>query len=200
MGLSRPPPAERSGSRQLQGDISVNNEPDPGGGKSTILGHAVVSRLDRTFGLAAGVVLFVLMLVVAVDVVGRYLFSSPLRGSFEYVQICMALLVFLALPVVAARDENVQVEVFEALVPRRLRFFTRLLGFAISTMVVAGLVWVAFTRASSFHASGERFVLLPAPLYPVAYFIFAMWVICLALALVQFLKLPRHLRKTDHIQ
>jgi TRAP-type transport system small permease protein len=178
----------------------VSEEPGFDHEKKTILSRSVVARLDRTFGIIAGAVLFVLMVVVAVDVIGRYIFSAPLRGSFEYIQICMALLVFLALPVIVGREENVQVEVFEVFIPRPLRRFTRLLGFAITIVVAAGLVWVSFKRASTFYASGEQFVLLPAPLYPVAYFILAMFAVALAIMLVQFVKYPRHLRDSENKQ
>ena len=165
--------------------------------RKTILGRGLVTSFDKTLGVAAGVALFVLMLVVAVDVVGRYIFNAPLRGGFEYVQICMALIVFLALPVIAAREENVQVEVFEVFIPRALRPFTRILGFALTLAIVAGLSWIALKRATSFHESGERFVLLPAPLYPVAYFIFAMWVVCLGVMIMQFARYPKHVRETE---
>ena len=170
------------------------------GEKETILPRPMVDWADRTFGLAAGVALFVLMAIVTVDVVGRYLFSAPLRGGFEYVKICMALIVFLALPVIVAREEHIRVDVFEAFVPRRLRRFTRLLGFGISLAVVIGLVWVSYLRASSFYASGEQFVLFPAPLYPVAYFIFAIWVICAAIMLVQLSRYPKFARRLESSQ
>lgn len=175
----------------------MSEEPGLDADKKTILRRSFVRRMDKTFGAAAGCLLFVLMTVVTVDVIGRYLFSSPLSGSFEYVQICMAMIVFLALPVVAAREETVQVEVFEVFIPRAIRRYTRILGFALTLAIVSGLVWVAFKRAASFHESGERFVLLPAPLYPVAYFIFAMWAICLAVMILQFVKYPKHLRETE---
>jgi TRAP-type transport system small permease protein len=165
--------------------------------KETILPRAVVRRLDKTFGFAAGLALFLLMAVVSVDVVGRYFFSAPLRGGFEYVKICMALIVFLALPAIVAREEHIQVDVFETFVPRRLRRFTRLLGLAISLAVVTGLTWVCYLRASSFYASGEQFVLFAAPLYPVAYFIFAIWVICVAIMLVQLFRYPRFASRSE---
>ena len=184
------------GFRYFERDVAVSEEPSLDGDKKTILSRGVLARLDKTFGVAAGVILFLLMLVVTVDVIGRYIFTAPLRGSFEYIQICMALIVFLALPVIVAREENVQVEVFEVFIPKRLRPFARLLGFALSIAIVAGLVWISFNRASSFHSSGERFVLLPAPLYPVAYFIFAMWMVCLAIMIAQFLLRGR--RSEDH--
>jgi TRAP-type C4-dicarboxylate transport system permease small subunit len=137
------------------------------------------------------------MVVVTVDVVGRYIFNAPLHGSFEYIQICMALIVFIALPVIVVREENVQVEVFEVFIPKTIRPLTRMLGSALTLVIVAGLVWIAFKRAASFHESGERFVLLPAPLYPVAYFIFAMWLVCLGVMILQFVKYSKRIRETE---
>lgn len=193
-------PAKMPSFRLAAKGVAMSEEPAFDGEKKTMLSRSAVTWLDKTFGIAAGVILFVLMTIVFVDVVGRYLFASPLRGSFEYVQICMALVVFMALPVIVAREENVQVEVFEVFIPKPLRRFTRLLGFAISIAVVAGLVWIAFQRASSFYATGERFVLLPAPLYPIAYFILAMWLVALAIMLVQLIKLPKHKRDQENGQ
>lgn len=178
----------------------MSNEPETGSEKSTILSRGIVARLDKFFGVAAGFMLLLLMIVVAVDVIGRYVFSSPLHGGFEYIQILMALLIFLALPAVVAREDNVQVEVFEVLIPRRARRFTRMLGFALSILAVAGLAWVSYLRASSFHTSGERFALLAAPLYPVAYFICALWIVCVAIMLVQFVFYPRFLRNKEDDQ
>ena len=167
------------------------------GEKKTILGPGFVGRIDRTFGIAAGIMLFVLMMVVTVDVIGRYLFSAPLHGSFEYVQICMAMVVFLALPVIVARDDNVQVDVFEVMIPKALRRITRMIGFTISVAVVAGLTWITFLRAHSFYVSDERFFLLPLPLYPVAWFIFATWAVCLVIVLIQLVKYPAFLGMTE---
>lgn len=162
--------------------------------KKTILSRTVLTRFDKTFGVAAGLALLLLMIVVSVDVVGRYVFSAPLRGGFEYVKICMALVVFLALPPIVAREEHIQVDVFENMVPRWLRHFTPVLGFVISLGVVIGMVWVSYIRASSFYATGEQFVLFSAPLYPVAYFIFAIWVICAAIMIVQLARYPKFIR------
>lgn len=156
--------------------------------KPTLLNTRVVAWIGKTFGVASALSLLILMIIVTVDVIGRYVFSSPLRGSFEYIQIGMALVVFLALPVVVARENNVEVEVFHNLLPKRIRRPARTLGSLVSIVVVGVLTYVSFLRADSFHASGERFILLPAKLYPVAYFIFAMWAVCIAIMLFQFVR------------
>jgi len=183
---------------QFRSAFILSDDLNQNGGEKTILPRTIVAGLDGLFGVAAGIVLFLLMVVVTVDVIGRYIFSAPLHGSFEYIQIGMAVLVFLALPAVVARDENVQVEVFQVLIPKPVRRFALIFGFAISVVAVAVLAWVCYLRASSFHASGERFALLPIPLYPIAYFIFAMWAVCVVIMLVQLVRYPRFLRKPEN--
>ena len=38
--------------------------------------------LDRALGASAAVLLFCLMALTTADVIGRYIFNSPLRGAF----------------------------------------------------------------------------------------------------------------------
>ena len=50
--------------------------------------------------LLASVVLFLLMLITCIDVVGRYLFASPLPGATELTEVGLAIMVFAAIPVI----------------------------------------------------------------------------------------------------
>ena len=61
--------------------------------------------LQKTLGLFAAIVLFLMMTITAVDVVGRYFFNKPLAGGFEITEIGLALLIYCALPLVSARRE-----------------------------------------------------------------------------------------------
>ena len=157
--------------------------------KKTLLGPTWTVWLDRTFGTLAGFILFGVMVVVVVDVIGRYAFSAPLQGGYEYIRIGMALIVFLALPVITAREENIEVEVFQVLIPRVLRHATRIIGAFIAVSTVSILTYVSFVRSVSFHKSGELFTLLDVPLYPVAYFIFVMWLVTLVITIAQLFRL-----------
>ena len=49
--------------------------------------------LQRTLGFFAAAVLFLMMIVTAVDVVGRYFINKPLAGGFEITEIGLALLI-----------------------------------------------------------------------------------------------------------
>ncbi len=63
-------------------------------------------------GMAA-LVLFLLMALTCVDVVGRYLFNSPLHGGTELTEIGLAVMVFAAMPVITWRGGHIVVDLLD---------------------------------------------------------------------------------------
>jgi TRAP-type C4-dicarboxylate transport system permease small subunit len=61
-----------------------------------------------------------IMMVTVVDVVGRYALKRPLPGASEIIEILMALLVYIGLPVVSQRNAHVAVDMFSSATPPRL--------------------------------------------------------------------------------
>lgn len=68
----------------------------------------------------AGVALLLMMVITAVDVIGRYFFGLSLTGSVEMTQIMLATVVFLAFPLVCWREEHVSIDLLDTVFPRRL--------------------------------------------------------------------------------
>lgn len=61
----------------------------------------------------ASLVLFILMGLTCVDVVGRYVFNSPLHGGTELTEIGLAVMVFAAMPVVTWRGGHIVVDLLD---------------------------------------------------------------------------------------
>ncbi|GAA0791910.1 TRAP transporter small permease [Marinobacterium sediminicola] len=61
----------------------------------------------------SALVLFSLMALTCVDVVGRYLFNSPLHGGTEMTEIGLAVMVFAAMPVVTWRGGHIVVDLLD---------------------------------------------------------------------------------------
>lgn len=92
--------------------------------------------------LASSVVLFLLMLITCVDVVGRYLFASPLPGATELTEIGLAVMVFAAIPVITWCGGHIVVDLLD-----------RVLG----QSVVKGLnVLAALVISASLYFVGDR--------------------------------------------
>ncbi|GAA0791929.1 TRAP transporter small permease [Marinobacterium sediminicola] len=65
-------------------------------------------------------VLFILMALTCVDVIGRYLFNSPLHGGTELTEIGLAVMVFAAMPVVTWRGGHIVVDLLDRFLGSRV--------------------------------------------------------------------------------
>ena len=68
--------------------------------------------VSRFISSLAAIVLFFIVLVTCVDVIGRYFFNAPLYAGSELVQVSMAGVIFLSLPVMFFRHEHIVVDLF----------------------------------------------------------------------------------------
>ena len=79
-------------------------------------------RASRSLlGAISGTVLFVMMMVTAVDVAGRYLFSKPLAGGFELTEMMLAALIYCGLPLVSKRREHIVIDTFDPFMSKRVK-------------------------------------------------------------------------------
>ena len=78
---------------------------------------ADVSRTRWDLRLLRGITalfLFAMMAVTFADVVGRYLFSAPIYGAAEIIQVMLAITIFSAMGLVSHNDQHIAVDVFDA--------------------------------------------------------------------------------------
>jgi TRAP-type C4-dicarboxylate transport system permease small subunit len=108
----------------------------PGKIGSTI--EAGTHRLSNSVAWVARGVLFLMMLFVAGDVIGRYVFSRPIKGSEEIAEVMMVVVIFLAMGYCTLKSGHVRVE----LVTSRLSGHTQAIWDTITSL--AGTVLVAF--------------------------------------------------------
>lgn len=147
--------------------------------------------LEATLGVAAAAALFAMMTVTVVDVVGRYVFNAPLPSGYELIQIGMALLVFLTLPILTARDEQVRIDIFQAMFPRRLRAALRFVSTLICLIAVLAFAWFLWRRGVSFAETRETTSNLRVPLAPLAFFVAVSWAVSAAIVAVQLVRWRR---------
>ncbi|GHD64106.1 hypothetical protein GCM10017083_55440 [Thalassobaculum fulvum] len=147
---------------------------DGNGGRSGLPGRppaplAGAGRLAADgLKLVASVLLFAMMLVTFVDVVGRYLFASPLPGAFELTEVLLGLIVFAGLPIVTWRSEHVTVDLLTVRLPAPTRRLLVRVAALATALVLAMLAWRLSTTASDLLGYGDATVFLGIPLGPVA--------------------------------
>ncbi|MCX7631012.1 MAG: TRAP transporter small permease [Geminicoccaceae bacterium] len=135
----------------------------------SVSGARVVLLAERGGAFLAALALLVMGLVTVVDVTGRYAANAPLPGSYEIVQLSLAVSVFAALPLATARREHVVVDVLDAVLPRAvLRVFAAATLF-LSALVLAALSWQLALRGLRLAEDRAATNLLRLPLAPLAW-------------------------------
>ena len=139
--------------------------------------------LEAVLGVTSASVLFLMMLITAVDVVGRYVFNKPLNGGFEVTEMMLAALIYCGLPLVSKRREHIVIDTFDTFMSKRVKRSFDILADAVCTIALAGLSWLLFRRAVRVAEYGDTTSVLTLPLAPVAYLMGTMIVVTAAIHL-----------------
>ena len=128
-----------------------------------------VTGFSSLFNMVASAALVAMMLLTCSDVFMRYLFNSPITGTYDLVGLLGAVLASFAMPYTMLKKGHVAVEILIQSLSRGkqlvIETFTHLLG--ISLFLV--LVWQAILLSRDMKAAGEVTPTLLLPFYPILY-------------------------------
>jgi TRAP-type transport system small permease protein len=136
--------------------------------------ETVLKRLgwlgDKLSYLGAGA-LFVMMLLTAADVTGRYLFNKPILGAFELTEFLVLILIFSFLAHTQAQKTHVSVDLLLGRLPKKLQTAVGLFNHAVCLVLMGLFVWMTILRAFELKQFGEASPNLGIPKYPFAVFV-----------------------------
>ena len=136
--------------------------------------HRWESRFDAVLGVAASVILMILMLLTFVDVFARYLFNAPLRGAFESTELMLLVLIFAGLPLVSHADEHVTMDFIDHVLGARALDFLARAVHALCAAIMLLLAWLIWLKAGKIAGYGDTTDVLRVPVGPFVYFMAAM--------------------------
>lgn len=132
-----------------------------GGGLSWLRGGII---------FVGGSMLLVMMALTIVDVIGRYIFNSPLSGAGELTELILVSVIFMGLPAVTLEKEHTTVDLFTARMPPWTERW-RILAIGMFSAVILGTIaWQLWIHAGRIGAYGDVSTTLRIPIAPVAYF------------------------------
>lgn len=115
--------------------------------------------------------LFVLMGLTAADVLGRYIFNSPITGTFELTKFLVLILIFSFLADTQAQKMHVTVDLILSRFPKAVRFYIEIFNYAMSLAIMALITWIGTQRAFELKEVAEASPNLGIPFYPFAFFL-----------------------------
>lgn len=125
--------------------------------------------LEQVLGLLAALLLFMMMMLTFVDVIGRYLFNSPVPGGFELTEMMLATLIFLGLPLVTADQGHVSVDLFDTLVPKTIQPYQMALVDIVGAVAMGVMAWRLWLFADRIYGYGDTTAMLEIPYAPLVY-------------------------------
>ncbi len=144
----------------------------------------VLERLAGIFAALGGLLAIGVAVLVCASVFGRWLFSAPIRGDFEFVRIATAIAVFAYLPYTQARRANISVDTFTRFLPPRVNDAIDGIWDLVFAVAMGFCAWGLYLGAWDAKDNWETTIELQLQLWPV---ILASAALCACLSAVAFL-------------
>jgi len=125
--------------------------------------------LSRALTAVVCVLMFAMMALVFVDVMGRYLFSAPVTGAFEFVEFMLALVIFSGLPLVTLARGHITIGLFDSAFSGVRKWTQQLLIALGSAAALAFIAERLFSQAEDMRAADKITGVLETPIAPVVY-------------------------------
>lgn len=141
-----------------------------------------LAKFETALVAVSSCAIAVIMFVVVADVLMRYLFSAPLSWSYNLIGLYLVVaMFFLALPDTLHHHGHIAVDIFQHMIPFRLRHLALGIGYGMSTVVVGLIFWGGWERFLSAWINDDRIAAqVPWPTW-VAYLIVALGSFAMAL-------------------
>jgi TRAP-type transport system small permease protein len=107
-----------------------------------------------------------MMILTGIDVVFRYLFNSPVPGSYEIIQFMMPIVVAFGLAHCAMEKGHVNVELLISRFPDRVKACMKSMVNLFFFALFALITWQSLLRALGMIASGLKSEVLAIPVFP----------------------------------
>lgn len=121
-----------------------------------------IVRFHKSLANVLGLLIVLLVLIIAVDAGGRFLFNKPLPGPIEVSKVILGWVLFLSLAYALVQGTHIQVQLFLLRCPPRLRLVADIL---IDTL---GLCFFGVITYSGWKQFWESFTVgetMPAPIW-----------------------------------
>ena len=152
----------------------------------------IVSQLGKWFSVSGSIGLIAMMLLITIDVFGRFLFSKPVVGSYEIVEFLMIVVIFLGIPYGQVRKQHVNVELFAQILKGRARAVLDSITYFLSFAIFLMITYASVKQTLNIWEAKQSSLVLLIPQWPI------MAVMALGVALftsVLFLDMLRNLLK-----
>jgi TRAP-type C4-dicarboxylate transport system permease small subunit len=153
-----------------------------------------VLALTYSIGVAS---VICMALLTGTDVIGRYVFNKPVRGSIDFIEILMGILFACGIAVTTALDDHISVDSLYDKLPSTGQRLLRVFASMVSTFLFFILAWQGYQGAMIGLKSGKASYTLEIPLFPFKFFLALGFLVSLIYSIRQLILLLRKKRVID---
>jgi len=108
----------------------------------------VIGAAARLLSHVAAIALLAMVLINVADVGMRSALNQPIFGTFEIVELLLAVVAFLVIPEAFLRENHITIELIDALLPPRGIDWFKVFGMGCTVAFLGLLVWAMVTPAA----------------------------------------------------
>ena len=126
----------------------------------------MLKRVFRITSYVGVVSVICLALLTGTDVVGRYFFNRPVRGTIDLIEILMGILFASGIAITTALDDHITVDSLYDMLPSLGQQILRLFAGTVCTFIFFISVWQGYQGGMLAMRSGKVSPTLDIPLFP----------------------------------
>jgi C4-dicarboxylate transporter DctM subunit len=149
--------------------------------------RAVIDSVVTKCGFVGAISIVLMMFITVTDVVLRYIFIMPLKGSFEITQYLMVISVAMTFAYTAMRDSHVNVDIFIHKLPPHVQTDISGMIFLTSCFFVCLIAWQTAAQAIIIRETGSYSMLLHIPDFIFIWVLFAGYCLLALIFLLNFI-------------
>ncbi|MDH4249345.1 MAG: TRAP transporter small permease [Deltaproteobacteria bacterium] len=127
--------------------------------------HAIVRKVQVAQIRLAMLALLGMIGITFLDVLFRFAFQAPIRGTYDLVEISLLIFVFFGMGAVFLKHHHIVVDLFDHVLSARIVAGLILLANLLSTACLTLMAWAMIPPALQSHAYGDVKLELGLPIY-----------------------------------
>lgn len=154
-----------------------------------------IRSITSTLRVIAMSVLVMLMLLGAIDVIGRYLLDRPIRGSYGISEVMLVAIVFFGWAYTLSVEGHVRLDTLVSRLRPRVQAISGFITSFIALVIFSLITWRSALKAIGTWGTYEVIDVIDIPLFPFQFFVsIGAFALCLEL-IIQMLHFLTGLRK-----
>lgn len=155
----------------------------------------IITLLSKGLHAIAQLILLAMMFIITFDILGRWLFNLPIKGTFDFTQLGLSMVIFLSLAYTHIANEHITIDFLIDKLPYSIQQIVNSLINLVMTLLLGLLTWNLWGNSQRLLQSNTVTGDLKLPVY-----MFAMMaaVGAAVFALTSLLKAVLYLKKVGH--